>query len=86
MKIDTECQPRFRTEECPKIRNRETCLTTKDPRSDPPDPCGWCGNACGNVNVCEPLKYLKENDIFYEICLYSGTEMRKTIATPKKAN
>ena len=77
IKIDTECQPRFRTKECSKIRVRETCLTSEDPGYDPPEPCGWCGSDCGNDNVCEPLKHLKENDITYEICLYSGTQ--KTI-------
>ena len=28
IKIDIDCQPRFRAEECPKMRNRDTCLTT----------------------------------------------------------
>ena len=42
------------------IRDRETCLISNDPRSEVAGPCGWCGDKCGNNNVCEPVKWLKK--------------------------
>ena len=65
-----ECQQRFKTEECFKIRNREACLVSNDPRTEWAGPCGWCGDKCGNKNVCEPVVWLKRNRVTeFEDCL-----------------
>ena len=71
-----ECQERTETQKCPEIRDRETCLITNDPRVSHLDyynyagPCGWCGDKCGNENVCEPVAWLKRNHVTdFEDCL-----------------
>jgi len=67
------CKARYQTNICPKIRNREECLTTIDSRQQY-GPCGWClGNKCQpgkTENLCEPIEYLKQQRVTeYEECL-----------------
>ena len=65
-----DCQERTKTRNCYAIRDRETCLITNDPRGSYAGPCGWCGDKCGNENVCEPVVWLKRNrNTNYEDCL-----------------
>ena len=45
-------------------------MVTNDPRGNYAGPCGWCGNKCGNENVCEPVVWLKRNRVTdFEDCL-----------------
>ena len=51
-------------------------MITNDPRVSHLDyynyagPCGWCGNKCGSENVCEPVAWLKRNQVTdFEDCL-----------------
>ena len=65
-----ECKERTKTRNCYAIRDRETCLVTNDPRGNYAGPCGWCGDKCGNENVCEPVVWLKRNRVTdFEDCL-----------------
>ena len=65
-----DCKPRTRSESCYKIRDRETCLITSDPRTKWYGPCDWCGEHCGNDNVCEPHVYIQKYKVTdYETCL-----------------
>merc|ERR1711997_1153351 len=73
--IVQECQERTKTQNCYEIRDRGTCSISNDPRTDYAGPCGWCGDKCGNNNVCEPVKWLKKNrNTNYEDCLQPGCE------------
>ena len=61
---------RTETRKCYEIRDREACLIANDPRGSYAGPCGWCGDKCGNENVCEPVVWLKRNrNTNYEDCL-----------------
>ena len=74
--VDKVCKPRSRTELCHNVKHRETCLITEDSRENH-GPCGWCGDKCGNANVCESHAYLYENGIAdYDNCHESGNEHR----------
>ena len=65
-----KCQERTKAQNCYEIRDRGTCLISNDPRTDYAGPCGWCGDKCGNENVCEPVVWLKRNrNTNYEDCL-----------------
>ena len=45
-------------------------MITNDPRGKWAGPCGWCGDKCGNKNVCEPVVWLKRNRITeFDDCL-----------------
>ena len=45
-------------------------MVTNDPRGNYAGPCGWCGDKCGNENVCEPVVWLKRNRVTdFEDCL-----------------
>ena len=45
-------------------------MIANDPRGSYAGPCGWCGDKCGNENVCEPVVWLKRNrNTNYEDCL-----------------
>ena len=79
-----ECQERTKAKNCYEIRDRGTCLISNDPRTDYAGPCGWCGDKCGNDNVCEPVVFLKSNNIKdFEDCLKGG-ETTTTTTTPAK--
>ena len=79
-----ECQERTKAQNCYEIRDRGTCLISNDPRTDYAGPCGWCGDKCGNDNVCEPVVFLKSNNIKdFEDCLKGG-ETTTTTTTPAK--
>merc|ERR1712141_237250 len=72
-----ECQERTKAQNCYEIRDRGTCLVTNDPRTDYAGPCGWCGDKCGNDNVCEPVVWLKGNsNTNYEDCLQPGENFK----------
>ena len=77
-----ECQERTKAKNCYEIRDRGTCLISNDPRTDYAGPCGWCGDKCGNDNVCEPVVFLKGNNITdFEDCLQGGETTTTTTTT-----
>ena len=79
-----ECQERTKTQNCYEIRDRGTCLISNDPRTDYAGPCGWGGDKCGNDNVCEPVVFLKGNNITdFEDCLQGGEITTTTTTTAK---
>ena len=81
-----ECQERTKTQNCYEIRDRGTCLISNDPRTDYAGPCGWCGDKCGNDNVCEPVAFLKSNNVnngVFEDCLKVGETTTATTTTAK---
>ena len=79
-----ECQERTKAQNCYEIRDRGTCLVTNDPRTDYAGPCGWCGDKCGNDNVCEPVVWLKSNNNKdFEDCLKEGETTTTTTTTAK---
>ena len=80
----SECQERTEKQHCYKIRDRKTCLITNDPRGKWAGPCGWCGDKCGNQNVCEPVVWLNMKGFTeFEGCLNVG-ETTTTISTTGK--
>ena len=79
-----ECQERTKAKNCYEIRDRGTCLISNDPRTDYAGPCGWCGDKCGNDNVCEPVVFLKSNNVTdFEDCLSKGEGTTTTATTAK---
>ena len=79
-----ECQERTKAQNCYEIRDRGTCLVTNDPRTDYAGPCGWCGDKCGNDNVCEPVVWLNSNNNKdFEDCLKEGETTTTTTTTAK---
>ena len=79
-----ECQERTKAQNCYEIRDRGTCLVTNDPRTDYAGPCGWCGDKCGNDNVCEPVVWLNSNNNKdFEDCLKEGETTTTSTTTAK---
>ena len=75
---------RTETRKCYEIRDREACLIANDPRGSYAGPCGWCGDKCGNDNVCEPVVWLKSNNNKdFEDCLKEGETTTTTTTTAK---
>ena len=59
-------------------------MIANDPRGSYAGPCGWCGDKCGNENVCEPVVWLKRNrNTNYEDCL-KEEKATPTITTTAK--
>ena len=76
-----ECQERTKTQNCPATKDRNTCLIATDGTNQQ---CGWCGDKCGNQNVCEPVVWLNMKGFTeFEGCLNVG-ETTTTISTTGK--
>ena len=59
-------------------------MVSNDPRSSYAGPCGWCGDKCGNKNVCEPVVWLNSNNNKdFEDCLKEGETTTTTTTTAK---
>ena len=62
-------------------------MITNDPRGKWAGPCGWCGDKCGNKNVCEPVVWLKRNGVTeFEDCLKEEETTTTTTATGMSTN
>ena len=62
-------------------------MITNDPRGKWAGPCGWCGDKCGNKNVCEPVVWLKRNRVTeFQDCLKDEETTTTTTTTGMSTN
>ena len=79
---DDDCIPRIATHDCTVLKNRGTCLTSKDTRPDwLGSNCVWCpdGACSGSSYQCEPEAFLEDKGVGgFERCIHGKIDIFKS--------
>ena len=80
---DDDCVSRIATHDCSVIKNRGTCLTSKETRPDWfGSNCVWCpdGACSGTPNQCEPESFLENKGVDgFERCIHGKIVIPKSV-------
>ena len=79
---DDDCIPRIATHDCTVLKNRGTCLTSKETRPDwLGSNCVWCpdGACSGSSYQCEPEAFLEHKGVGgFERCIHGKIDIFKS--------